>query len=74
MKSKKIIILVVTITILFLVIIGGYIGYKFYLVNKFESEVNYNSLSYLRSNDDINIMVRTSLDDTYYTYNNLNFV
>lgn len=74
MKSKKIIILVVSIVVLFLIIIGGYIGYKFYLVNKFESEVNYNSLSYLRSNDDINIMVRTSLDDTYSTYNNLNFV
>lgn len=74
MKSKKIIILVVSIVVLFLVIVGGYIGYKFYLVNKFESEVNYNSLSYLRSNDDINIMVRTSLDDTYSTYNNLNFV
>lgn len=74
MKSKKIIILVVSIVVLFLIIIGGYIGYKFYLVNKFEAEVNYDSLSYLRSNDDINIMVRTSLDDTYSTYNNLNFV
>lgn len=74
MKSKKIIILVVSIVVLFLIIIGGYVGYKFYLVNKFEAEVNYDSLSYLRSNDDINIMVRTSLDDTYSTYNNLNFV
>lgn len=49
MKSKKIIILVVSIVVLFLIIIGGYIGYKFYLVNKFEAEVNYDSLSYLRS-------------------------
>ena len=30
MKSKKIIILVVSIVVLFLIIIGGYIGYKFY--------------------------------------------
>lgn len=74
MKSKKIIILVIAILGILFILGASFIGYKLYIVNKYDTNINQSVLANLRSDNEINIITKTNIDDVYTNYENLNFV
>lgn len=74
MKKKKTIIVVIIIASLIVLSVLGYFGYKFYLINKYETIVNQTALANLNSNSKIVIMPNNGGNNDYTSYENINFV
>ena len=74
MKSKKILIVVIAILGVLFILGASFVGYKLYVVNKYDANINQSALANLRADNEINIITKTNIDDVYTSYENLNFV